>query len=67
MAKKQTQPAQLLKLAEVAKRIGCSKRTARRRIESGDLSAVQEGGMIKVHAWSVDAYLASLQRVGGAR
>lgn len=68
MAKKQAQQQQkFLTLAQVAELLGCSKRTARRRIDSGFLDAVFEGGMIRVFAWSVEGYLESLQRVGMSR
>jgi excisionase family DNA binding protein len=68
MAKKQAQqPQKFLTLAAVALLLGCSKRTARRRIDAGCLQAVREGGVIKVLAWSVDGYIASLQPVRMSR
>lgn len=66
MAKKQKQ-ADFLRVAEVAERLACSKRTVARRLKDGSLSGVTEGGRTLIHSWSVDAYLNSLQPVGGGK
>ncbi len=64
--KKQAE-VEFLKVSEVAEKLKCSKRTVVRRIKEGTFSAVEEGGRYLIHAWSVSAHLASLQRVGGGR
>ena len=55
-----TGPMMLLRLPEVAERLGCSTVTVRRRIESGQLRASQHGRILPVK-WSdlVAAVLAS--------
>jgi excisionase family DNA binding protein len=67
VSKKPQPEPELLKVSEVARKLNCSKRTVIRRIEEGTFEAVKEGGRFLVHAWSVSAHLASLQRVGGGK
>lgn len=61
------QDVEFLKVSEVAEKLKCSKRTVVRRIKEGTFSAVEEGGRYLIHAWSVSAHIANLQRVGGGR
>jgi excisionase family DNA binding protein len=58
-----TVPA-LLGVGEVARLLGCSPRTVRRRIGEGTLPAVIEGGRLMIRGDELRAYVEALGRPG---
>jgi excisionase family DNA binding protein len=54
-----------LSVAEVAKRLGVSEKTVRRKIETGDLTAHRVGKLIRVREHVLTAYLAQAGRRKG--
>lgn len=64
--KQRTKPEpQSLKMLEVGEILNCSKSTVKRRLDEGLLTGYDDGGCIKIYRWSVEAYLATRQPVGG--
>lgn len=54
---------ELLDKGTVARRLGLSRRSVERRIRSGVLPAVREGGSVRVRRCDLDAYVARLRGV----
>jgi excisionase family DNA binding protein len=50
-------PARLLSLPEVADRLGCSIRTLRRRIATGELAIIRDGRLIRVRPEDLERYI----------
>lgn len=51
--------SRLLTLSQAADELGCSKRTVRRRIEDGSLSAFRDRGLLRVRAVDLERYVAA--------
>jgi excisionase family DNA binding protein len=50
-------PLRLLSLPEVADRLGCSIKTLRRRIATGDLAIIRDGRLIRVRPEDLERYI----------
>ncbi|GGH41559.1 DNA binding domain-containing protein, excisionase family [Cribrihabitans marinus] len=53
----------LLTVAQVSTVLGCSEKTVQRRIASGDLPVIRDGGMVRVHPDDLERYI-RLRREG---
>ena len=47
----------LLTVQETARILGCSVKSVRRRIEAGDLPAIRDGRLLRVHPDDLDRYI----------
>lgn len=56
----------LLTVSDVAARLGCSTRTVRRRIASGDLRAIRDRGLVRVSERELERFVATRLSPTGA-
>ena len=58
MLKQRDLPERLLTVEEVARILGCSIKTIRRRIDKGELAVIRDGRLIRAHPDDLRRYIA---------
>ena len=52
-----TLPEPLLTMQDVAEILNCSLKTVKRRVDAGDLPAIRDGRMVRVHPEALNRYI----------
>ena len=52
-----TLPEPLLTMQDVAEILNCSLKTVKRRVDAGDLPAIRDGRMVRVHPEDLNRYI----------